>query len=221
MLPSLAALCLVFSNVNPENPQHWGKANAAESCQALVQPWWNHGYLKGSQHHSSCPSRVMSQYFNQLANQFAQTLPPALEPVGLSSSGVDIARITSWHEVKCFWNGSSSLHKAARHVYTYRMVWESVCVLWKVFVLNKGAAVRSIDCSLEWHYPNPHLHARLQSANTADSAKTKEGTYLFFEICSKITSGNKKNPLYSFYSNQRESWQKFWSLMDNCRQQVS
>lgn len=223
VLPSLAALCLVFSDVNPENPQHYGKANAAESCQGLVQPWWTHGYLKGYQHHSLYPSRVMSQYFNQLANQFAQTLPPALELVGLSSSGVDIARIASWHEIKCFWNGRSSLHKAARRVYTYRIVWESVCVLWNLFVLSKGAAVRSTDCSLEWHPPPPPPCKGAECKHAADSAKAKKGSVAFiFSLRFAVKSLQKiKNPLCSFYSNLRQSWQKFCSFMDNCRQQVS
>lgn len=147
----------------------------------------------------------MSQYFNQLANQFAQTLPPALEPVGLSSSGVDIARITSWHEVKCFWNGRSSLHKAARHVYTYRMVWESVCVLWKVFVLNKGAAVRSIDCSLEWQHPTPHLHARLQSANTLQIQPRQRKALIFsLRFAVKSLQEIKKSPLFFLQQPERK-----------------
>lgn len=166
----------------------------------------------------------MSQHFNQLANQFAQTLPPAPELVGLSSPGVDITRIASWHEIKCFGNGRSSLHKAARHAYTYCMVWESACVLWNVFVLSKGAAVRSTDCSLEWHHPTPPPPCKVaECKHSADSAKAKKGSVAFiFSLRYAVKSLQEiKNPLYSFYSNQRQSWQKFCSLMGNCRQQVS
>lgn len=81
-------------------------------------------------------------------------------------------------------------------MYTYRMVWESLCVLWNVFVLSKSAAVRSIDCSLEWHHPTQPLPRKVaECKHIADSAKAKKGIYLFFEICSKITPGNKKSPL--------------------------
>lgn len=59
--------------------------------------------------------------------------------------------------------------------------------------------------------------------HSADSAKAKKGSVAFiFSLRYAVKSLQEiKNPLYSFYSNQRQSWQKFCSLMGNCRQQVS